>query len=157
MNLSTIHVVGQKVYRNYIDSYQEFIVESNEFSLAAAVGLLSCATLSTVAISGLVLGSISLTMSIICCAHRHCFKLEGPTLRCLQCLCCSAVLLLTVTFLAALIANTVFVAQNINFINDPAGLCSSTEVAPAVMGLSYSLLPMFGLFCLWSTYTFWCS
>ncbi len=127
-------------------TYSENILylDNNDTIFAAAVGLLSCAPLSGAASSGLVLGSITFIMSILCCAH--CLNMKSPTVRCL---CCSAVTLLTLAFLATLIANTVFVA---NFINNPAGICSSTEVAPAVMGLSWILLPLFGLFCLCSTF-----
>ena len=39
-----------------------------------------------------------------------------------------------------------FVALDIKIIYDPTGLCLSTELAPAVMGLSYFLLVIFGLF-----------
>ncbi len=116
-------------------------------TFAAVVGLLSCATLLSAAISGLGLGAITLVMSIICFAH--CFNSKDPTV---QCLCCSAVSFLTLTFLAALIANTVFVALDIKIIYDPAGPCLSTELAPAVMGLAYFLLVIFGLFSVRSTY-----
>ena len=115
---------------------------------AAVVGLPACAPLSGAASSGLVLGSITYIMSILCCAY--CCNIKNPTV---QCLCCSAVTLLTLAFLAALIANTVFVAQNINFINDPLpSNCSSPKVALAAMSLSWILLPMFGLFCMCSAY-----
>ncbi len=121
------------------------------YIFAAAVGLPACVPLSGAASSGLVLGAITLIMSIFCCAH--CLNIKSPTV---QCLCCSSVSLLTLVFLVTLIPNTVFVAQNIGFINNPAGLCSSPEVALAVMGLSWILLPMFGLFCLCSTYICMC-
>ncbi|XP_064404384.1 uncharacterized protein LOC135349720 isoform X2 [Halichondria panicea] len=113
----------------------------------AVVGLPACAPLSGAASSGLVLGSITFIMSILCCAY--CCNIKSSTV---QCLCCSAVTLLTLAFLAALIANTVFVAQNINFINDLPSNCSSPKVALAAMSLSWILLPMFGLFCLCSAY-----
>ncbi len=118
-------------------------------TFAAVVGVLSCTTLlSGFAISGLGLGSITLIMSIVCCAH--CFNPKDPTV---QCLCCSTVSFLTLVFLATLIATTVFVALDVNFINESAGLCLSTEVAPVVLGFSYFMLLIFGLFSLWSIYT----
>ena len=117
-------------------------------TFAATADLSICAPLSGIVSSGFVLGTITLFMSIICFC-THCLNFKNPIV------CCSALTFVTLAFFPTLIANTVFVAQNIND-PDPTKACraSDSEVALAALSLSWILLPMFGLLCLWSNYNY---
>ena len=85
-------------------------------------------------------------MSLPCCCHL--IATFGCKKMIFWCICCSVVILL-LTYISVLIPNTDFVAENISFIygdND----CRSPVVAVAVMGMSWVMLLLFGLFCLCS-------
>ena len=116
---------------------------------AAAVGLVSCNALFGAAVTGLVLGVVTFLMSLLCCCH-FCAT-ENVIIRCF---CCSIVSILLLIFIGALISNTVFVAEKIDIIystdNSTACYGNSPVVSVAVMGMSYVMLLLFGLFCLCS-------
>ena len=127
-----------------IDSYS-WITNFISFHVcAAAVGLVSCITLYGAAVSGLILGVVTFLMSLLCCFH---FCATDNVI--IRCFCCSTATILLLTFFGALISNTVFVAENINFIYGDNN-CQSPVVAVAVMGMSWVMLLLFGLFCLCS-------
>jgi len=111
--------------------------------------MVHCPQLEGAAATGLVLGVVTLLLSFVCCLR--CFKTESLLT---HCICCSTISLLSLLFFVALIPNTVFVAQNIDFIRANGTIsgtpCDTPVISLAVMGISYAMLPLFGLFCLCS-------
>ena len=124
--------------------------------LAGAAHVLTCPPLQAAGVTGFVLGAIALIMSCICCACI-CKNANGL----INCICWLLVTLLVLAFLGTLIANTVFVAENIEFVfsngthlnisSNTTVVCPAPAVSLGVMVVSYWLFILFTSFCICTT------
>ena len=122
--------------------------------LAGAAHVLTCPPLQAAGVTGFVLGAIALIMSCICCACI-CKNANGLS-NCNQCRTCMLVTLLVLAFTGTLIANTVSVAENIEFVfsngtylantTNTTVVCPAPAVSLGVMVVSYGLCILFTLF-----------
>ena len=115
---------------------------------AAAVGLVSCSELYSAAAFEIVLGVITILMSLLCCCHFGALDLYENDI--IRWLCCGTIFTLLLLFISFLFGITIMVAININFIYSDTADCNSPAVSVAIMGMSYVMLFLFGPFGLYS-------
>ena len=130
--------------------------------LAGAAQVLACPPLQAAGATGFILGAIALLLSCICCACIC--RSSGNSL--IHCICWLLVTLLVLAFFGTLIANTVYVADNMEFVFSNGTYidvntavivqCATPTVSLGVMIFSYMLFILFALFYICTTYTCTC-